>query len=225
MCGQGLLCYAPPRIYAAHATLAQGNDVGSRAPRRDFRDRDRPPFQIQEGATYYTECGTCSAVYPIDPEILGSGRKVQCCVCENAWFQRPDRLRIVQENKGLKDYPMEKKESLMEERRAYRERVRARRDSGDAPRRSNGRHGGGQKFSIFIGNLPFDATEEALMAHISDTAKVQRVTIIKDRETGRSRGFGFATVSSESEVRAAVDALDGVNFNGRQLTLREGNRN
>lgn len=247
----GRLCVKPARrASVAHATLAQGSDVGARAPRGDYRDgaRERPrydrtdrhgggnrdnrghrgrehtPFVPQEGMTYYTECGVCSAAYPLDPTSLGSGRKVVCAVCGNSWFQRADRLRTVHSGKGLKDYPVDQKDALMADRAERRERARAR-----GPRTAGGGGGGrfqqrGPQHTVFIGNLPFDATEDELKAHVGSAAEVSRVTIIVDRETGRSRGFGFATVGSEEDVRKVVDELDGGMFNGRNLTLREGNK-
>lgn len=197
----------PPR--RLHATLSQVRD--------DTRRRDStPPPPVDPNATYYTECGACAAVYPLAPADLGAdGRRVRCAVCENAWFQRADRLRIVRPDKRLNDYPLERKDELMQLRRERRQARIARGPGG-------GRRPG---FSVFIGNLPFGTTEEDLRDLIAGTAAVDRVTIVKDRETGRSRGFGFATVAAESDMRAVVDKLDGCSFNGRSLTMREGNRN
>ncbi len=206
-----------PRFYAAHATFARPRGAVSQ-PRRDaYVPRDREPFKPVPGATYYTECGNCTAVYEIDPDDLGpSGRKVQCSVCDNTWFQRADRLRVVPETHQLVDYPMMEKNERI---RKQREKRSDRRAGGGAPRRR------GSNYSVFVGNLPFDSSEDALSELVSGTATVLNVTIVKDRETGRSKGFGFVNVPSEKDVQTVVNTLDGILFNGRNLTMREGNRN
>lgn len=197
---------------AAHAALAQvGRDTGS--------PRARQPFVPVEGAAYYTACGGCKAIYTLDPTTLGdNGRKVQCAVCENTWFQRADRLHLVDPKKRLDDYPLDRKDEFMAQ---CREKRRTRR-----PASRNGPSGARRRSSsVFVGNLPYTATEDALRDLISSAADVDSVIIVKDRETGRSRGFGFVNVATDADVRAVVSKFDGVLFNGRTLTMREGNKN
>jgi len=70
---------------------------------------------------------------------------------------------------------------------------------------------------IYVGNLPYTATEEQLGELFAPFGSVKRVTIIKDRETGRSKGFGFVVLSDESQVQAAIEAVNGAELGGRVL--------
>ena len=73
--------------------------------------------------------------------------------------------------------------------------------------------------NLYVGNLPFTATEEELRNTFSQYGTVQRVQIVMDRETGRSRGFGFVEMSEGGE--AAIEALNGAQMGGRNLTVNE----
>jgi RNA recognition motif-containing protein len=75
--------------------------------------------------------------------------------------------------------------------------------------------------NIYIGNLSFDTNEEGLNALFSEFGQVARVNIVTDRHTGRSRGFGFVEMPSDSEGRAAIEALNGREVDGRPLTVNE----
>jgi len=70
---------------------------------------------------------------------------------------------------------------------------------------------------IYVGNLPYTATEEELGELFASFGPVKRVTIIKDRETGRSKGFGFVSLADESQVHGAIEAINGAEFGGRVL--------
>lgn len=75
---------------------------------------------------------------------------------------------------------------------------------------------------LYVGNLPFTAEEaqlEALFA--SDGRQVASVRIMSDRETGRSRGFGFVEMASPEDAQKAIEALNGHDFMGRALTVNE----
>ena len=74
---------------------------------------------------------------------------------------------------------------------------------------------------LYVGNLSFDTTEQQLEAAFAAHGSVQSVSIIVDRQTGRSRGFGFVEMDSEQEAEAAVTALNGTELNGRTLTVNE----
>lgn len=83
--------------------------------------------------------------------------------------------------------------------------------------------------SIYIGNLSYDAEVEDLEAIFAEYGTVKRTQIPADRETGRSRGFGFVEMSSEDEEDKAIEALNGAEWMGRQLRVnkakpRENNR-
>ena len=75
--------------------------------------------------------------------------------------------------------------------------------------------------SIYIGNLSFDATEEDLNEVFAEYGTVKRVQLPVDRETGRKRGFGFVEMSSEAEEAAAIEALDGAEWMGRDIRVNK----
>lgn len=74
---------------------------------------------------------------------------------------------------------------------------------------------------LYVGNLPYRATEETLSEKLSAFGQVESVTIIKDRDTGQSKGFGFVEMSSDSEAAAAIDGLNGKDYEGRPLRVNE----
>lgn len=75
--------------------------------------------------------------------------------------------------------------------------------------------------SIYVGNLPYQVTEEAITDVFSEYGTVKRVQLPTDRETGRMRGFGFIEMSSDAEETAAIDALDGAEWMGRDLRVNK----
>jgi cold-inducible RNA-binding protein len=75
--------------------------------------------------------------------------------------------------------------------------------------------------NLFVGNLPFSATEEALRETFAPFGEVQQVKIMTDRDTGKSRGFGFVEMAQDEEAEKAIAALNGKNFQGRPLTVNE----
>ena len=74
---------------------------------------------------------------------------------------------------------------------------------------------------IFIGNLAWSTTEDELQRLFSGYGAVERVQIITDRETGRSRGFGFVEMPERTEGQAAIAGLNGTALGGRTLTVNE----
>ena len=74
---------------------------------------------------------------------------------------------------------------------------------------------------IFVGNIPFSATEDELQSLFSEHGEVSGVKVIKDRETGRSRGFAFVTMPNESEANQAIDKLNNYDLNGRALKVNQ----
>ena len=73
--------------------------------------------------------------------------------------------------------------------------------------------------NLYVGNLPFTTTDEDLREAFSAYGTVARAQVISDRETGRSRGFGF--VEMETGGDAAIDGMNGKEMNGRALTVNE----
>ena len=74
---------------------------------------------------------------------------------------------------------------------------------------------------LYIGNLPFNTTENELQELSSQAGAVQEVTLMQDRFTGKSRGFAFVTMSSEEEAQNAISKLNGHSIEGRPLTVNE----
>jgi RNA recognition motif-containing protein len=73
---------------------------------------------------------------------------------------------------------------------------------------------------LYVGNLPFTATDDAVRALFSKHGTVEKVTLITDRDTGRPRGFGFVEMSNADASRA-MQALNGADFGGRPLKVNE----
>jgi RNA recognition motif-containing protein len=73
---------------------------------------------------------------------------------------------------------------------------------------------------LFVGNLPFTATEESVRALFAPHGTVEKLALINDRDTGRPRGFGFVEMSNADATRA-MQALNGKDFEGRALKVNE----
>jgi RNA recognition motif-containing protein len=74
---------------------------------------------------------------------------------------------------------------------------------------------------LYVGNLPFSATEDEIRGAFAAHGNVQSVSVIMDRETGRPRGFAFVEMEDASAAEAAIRALDGRDFGGRTLKVSE----
>ena len=72
---------------------------------------------------------------------------------------------------------------------------------------------------LYVGGIPYRTTEDDMKAAFSEAGEVTSVSIISDRMTGRSRGFGFVEMASEAEAQAAIDRWDGKEFDGRMLSV------
>lgn len=74
---------------------------------------------------------------------------------------------------------------------------------------------------IYVGNMSFDSSESELRKAFEAHGKVDSVTIIMDRDTGRPKGFGFVEMSNDAEAKAAIENLNGKDFMGRTLNVNE----
>ena len=74
---------------------------------------------------------------------------------------------------------------------------------------------------LYVGNLPYSATEEELTTKFAEFGQVESTKIISDRDTGRSKGFGFIEMGSDSEAQAAIDKLNGMDYEGRPMKVNE----
>ncbi|MEA5576512.1 RNA-binding protein [Anabaena sp. UHCC 0451] len=75
--------------------------------------------------------------------------------------------------------------------------------------------------SVYVGNLSYEVTQDALSAVFAEYGTVKRVQIPTDRETGRVRGFAFVEMGTEEEETAAIEALDGAEWMGRDLKVNK----
>ncbi len=75
--------------------------------------------------------------------------------------------------------------------------------------------------NIFVGNLPFGMTDDELHELFAKFGEITRATVIKDRVTGKSRGFGFVEMMDDEMARAAIEGLNGSDIQGRALTVNE----
>ena len=74
---------------------------------------------------------------------------------------------------------------------------------------------------LYVGNLSFHLTEDDLGEFFAQVGTVESAKIIEDRDTGRSRGFGFVEMSSEEEAQAAIEQLNGEDLDGRNVVINE----
>jgi len=75
--------------------------------------------------------------------------------------------------------------------------------------------------NIYVGNLPFAATDDDLQQLFGAYGDVSSANVIKDRFSGESRGFGFVEMPSREDAMAAIEALNGTDFQGRSITVNE----
>jgi RNA recognition motif-containing protein len=75
--------------------------------------------------------------------------------------------------------------------------------------------------TLYVGNLPWESTEEELEKVFAEMAVVESVRIIKDRETGRSKGFGFVELADDANLEAVIASTNGMLMGGRTLVVNE----
>lgn len=74
---------------------------------------------------------------------------------------------------------------------------------------------------LFVGSLPWAVNDESLKQAFAPYGKVVSATVVTDRRSGRSKGFGFVEMENDSEAKAAIDALNGSELNGRNIVVNE----
>lgn len=144
-------------------------------------------------------CAKCKAAFPIDPEAFGSGRRVRCNNCDHEWYQTADRLQRLPESMELIEYPEKMRQRMREGKPAEAQ----------------------TNFRVFVGNLPFVATEQELEDLFAEYGCVTGVSIAKD-EDGRARGFGFINMEEPEEGNKAIEGLNGHTLYDRQLNVSPG---
>lgn len=74
---------------------------------------------------------------------------------------------------------------------------------------------------LYVGNLPYSATDQILADTFAQCGTVESAKIITDRDTGRSKGFGFVEMSTEAEAQLGIEKFNGADYEGRSLTVNE----
>jgi len=74
---------------------------------------------------------------------------------------------------------------------------------------------------LYVGGLSFDTTDESLRAFFEQAGKVESASVVADRFSGRSKGFGFVEMATAAEARKAIEELNGKNLDGRTVTVDE----
>ena len=74
---------------------------------------------------------------------------------------------------------------------------------------------------LYVGNLPFSANDDSLREMFAQAGQVDSAKVITDRDTGRSKGFGFVEMSTDQEAANAITKFNGADFEGRSLTVNE----
>mmetsp|Transcript_19552 Transcript_19552/g.23739 ORF Transcript_19552/g.23739 Transcript_19552/m.23739 type:complete len:200 (-) Transcript_19552:107-706(-) len=163
----------------------------------------------KEDTVTFIKCGNCGAAYPMtSADLPNGGSRVKCSVCGNIWYQTPDRLNNLFDGFDLEPFP----ES---------ERERYQRPRPPAPVRRRG-----EGVSIFIANLAFEASEHDLIELFGSFVNGDLppdATIVR-AEDGRSKGFGFVTLSTDAEAQNAINSLNDTDLFGRTIVVRMGNK-
>lgn len=76
-------------------------------------------------------------------------------------------------------------------------------------------------YKLYVGNLSFSTSSEELRELFAQAGNVESATVVEDRDTGRSRGFGFVEMASKEEGEKAIEQFNGTEMNGRSLTINE----
>jgi RNA recognition motif-containing protein len=80
---------------------------------------------------------------------------------------------------------------------------------------------GKEKMQIYVGNMNYQTTQEAIESLFGEFGEVQSVKLITDRDTGRAKGFGFVTMDDSAAAQSAIEELNGKEFEGRTLRINE----
>ena len=91
----------------------------------------------------------------------------------------------------------------------------------DAPRRRGESENTQMARKLYVGNLPYDTTDQDLGALFATAGTVDSVTVMRDQATGRARGFGFVEMASDEEAQNAISMLNETQLGGRSLTVNE----
>ena len=153
----------------------------------------------EAGTQKVLTCSRCKATFQIDASAFTFNQQVRCSNCQHEWFQTVSRLQDMPSDMQLVDYPQEMTDRLAAGKSA--EPI--------------------GRYRCFVGNLPYQATEDELRALFGRYGTIASVVIMTD-ETGRPKGFGFVNFESAVAGATAVEELDGAEFLGRAISVSEG---
>eukprot|EP00536_Pseudo-nitzschia_multiseries_P016603 jgi/Psemu1/263734/estExt_Genewise1Plus.C_11620007 len=156
----------------------------------------------------YASCGQCGSTYALTLEAMGpgkGGRRMECSVCGHTWFQSRERLATLGD--GFEMIPLPERDM---------ERIQLNIKEGKHPKHSG-------DFKMYVGNISFQSTEDDLYEVFGEIGPVGEAILVKDNDTGRPRGFGFVTMRNEADGVKAVEEIDGLDLNGRTLSVRPSN--
>jgi len=153
----------------------------------------------------YASCGQCGATYALTLEAMGpgkGGRRMECSVCDHTWFQSRERLMTMGD--GFEMVPLPDRDM---------NRIQENIKEGRHPKYYG-------DFKMYIGNISFQCTEEDMYEFFETIGPVGDVSLVRDNETGRPRGFGFVTMKNKEDGEKALAELDGKDLKGRNLNVR-----
>lgn len=155
----------------------------------------------------YATCGSCGSSFAITEDDLTAGggrngRRLECSVCGHSWFQSVNR--VLELGDGFEMVPLPEHDL---------ERIQLNLKEGRQPKFTG-------EMKLYVGNMSFSTTEEDLWQLFGSIGTVGDVSLVRD-EQGRNRGFGFVTMREKADSVKALEQLDGMEFNGRNLNIRE----
>jgi len=156
----------------------------------------------------YVRCGGCQSHFALTEEDLGDrgkGRRLECCVCGNTWFQSKERIMNLRERMELVDLP----EHDLERIKLNKEEGKPAGFIGDS--------------KLYVGNVAFECTTADMYEEFGTCGSVGDVAMVYDNETGRPRGFAFVTMRTKEGCDKALAELNGKDIMGRQISVREAN--
>ena len=130
--------------------------------------------------------------------------RLECGTCGHSWFQSRDRLMSLRESFEL--VPLTEND---------KNRIKLNLEEGKHPNFMG-------ETKLYVGNISFGSSEEDLYELFSEIGTVGEVSLVRD-DIGRIRGFGFVTMRAKADGEKAIEVLDGTDFNGRNLAVRESN--
>lgn len=89
------------------------------------------------------------------------------------------------------------------------------------PKNSAQAYGGSMSKKLYVGNLPYSATDQSLTDAFSECGTVQSAKVIVDRDSGRSKGFAFVEMSTDAEATSSIERFNGADWEGRAMNVSE----